>query len=86
MSNAYIDPDSIANINGYIQEYKERIQEEIDKIINGFDELNWITESGNEFRSNLLDGFYNESKDILFVIDDEISPYLNEKYQMASNL
>ena len=86
MSNAYIDPDSIANINSQIQEYKELVEVELNKIINGFEELNWATDSGNDFKTNELEVFFDETKDILFVIDDEISPYLNEKYNMVNDL
>ena len=83
MSNSHINPESIASINGQIQEYKELVEVKLSGIVSEFESLNWTTSSGQEFQNNELDTLYRELKSILAIIDDEISPYLNEKYHLV---
>ena len=65
MSQAYIEPESIERINQQIQDYKELVEEQLSKLIAGFEELNWNTESGNSFRENTLETLESELKNIL---------------------
>ena len=83
---AYISAEAISNLNSEIYEYKELIEEQLKKIFNEFDYLNWNTPRGNEFQSNQLESLKDEIANIMFIIDDEISPYLNELYEKVNNL
>ncbi len=86
MSNAHIDPKSIASINGQIQEYKELVEVKLSEIVSEFESLNWTTPSGQEFQNNELDTLNRELKSILVIVDDEISRYLNRKYDLVCEL
>lgn len=86
MSNSYISADAISSLNSNIYEYKELIESLVQQLVNEFDQLNWKSERGQEFNNNELDTLKVEIQNILFQIDDEISPYLNELYEKVNDL
>ena len=83
---AYITPDAISDLNNKIYQYKGLIEEQLQIIINEFENLNWHTSRGIEFQSNQIEVLKNEINDIMSIIEDEISPYLHELYENAEDL